>query len=223
MINVANNDDVSVVRHIPALVPVAGVLYGHDFQIVHPADDWHTVRVGLQGDRVHLLVKLGLRLIIGAQAALFHDHPDFLREFLGVEVQMPHTIRLELHHLFQLLLGHLLKVGGVVLARKSVVTPPRSGHQSVELTGANAWRTLEHHVFQQVRHARRPVGFVHAAGAVPDHMHNRRRAAVFLDDDTQAVVEQLFEGGSLRGRGCGKRQQQGAEAGDSSCIAHGGG
>lgn len=120
---------------------------------------------------------------------------------------MSHTIRLELHHLFQLLFGHLLKVAGVVLARKSVVAPARSGHQPAEFTGANTRRTLEHHVFQQVRHARCPVGFVHAADAVPDHMHHRRRAVVFLDDDAQTVVELLFEGVGLHGRGCGKRQQ----------------
>jgi hypothetical protein len=33
------------------------------------------------------------------------------------------------------------------------------------------------------------IDFVHAADAVPDHLHGGRGTVVFLDDDAQAVLE----------------------------------
>ena len=158
-----------------------------------------------------------LRLIVGAQAALFHDHFDFLRKFFGVEIQMPHPIRFELHHLLQLLPGHLLEIGGVILAGKSIVTPAHGSHQTTEFAGPNTRRALEHHVLQQVRHARGAVGFIHAAGAIPDHMCRRRGAMVFLDDDAQAIGQLMLKRiGQRHGR---RRQKQ--QEGDQFQVAHG--
>jgi hypothetical protein len=154
-----------------------------------------------------LLEQQRLRLIIGAQPPLFHDHLDFLCELLGVESQVAHAIGFELHHLGQLLFRHLLKIRGVVTAGESVVTPAGSSDAAVELTRPGAWRSLEHHVFEYVRHAGAAVRLVHAAGAVPDHMRNRGSAPILLDDDPQAVRQLLLIGVGQHRCGCGSYQQ----------------
>jgi hypothetical protein len=62
-------------------------------------------------------------------------------------------------------------------------------------------------VLEGMGNARRAVLFIHAAGAVPDHMHGGRRAAVFLDDDAQAIGKLSFEGvGKRWRRRCGESQ-----------------
>jgi hypothetical protein len=55
-------------------------------------------------------------------------------------------------------------------------------------------------VFQHMGDAGGAIDLVHAADAVPDHLHGGRGAAVFLDDDAQAVLQRGFVG---VGDGCG--------------------
>ena len=209
VIDVADDDDESVVRRIPALIPIARILYGHALQIVHPADDRHAVGMRLESRSRQLFEEPRLRLIVGAQAALLHDDPDLLRVFLRIERQVPHAIGLQMHHLPQFLFRHLLEICGVILAGEGIVAPAGCGDEAAELAGANARRTLEHHVFQQVRHTGRPVVFIHAAGVVPDHVHGRRRAPVFLDDDAQAVRQLVLErvGPCRQGQAGAERQR----------------
>ena len=194
MINIANDHHIRVVRHIPALVPVARVLHAHVFKIIHPADDRHAIRMRLESHAAHLFEKHGLRLIISAQPAFLHDDLDFLRKLLGIKGQMTHPIGFKLHHLFQLLLRDLLKIGRVIAAGKRIVTPTRRRHAAIELARPGARRALEHQVFEHMRNAGRAVGLIDTAGAIPDHMRRSRRPAVFLDDDAQTVGQLMFEG-----------------------------
>ena len=55
VIDVADDHDVGVVRHVPGVVPGLGVGGAHVLEIVHPADDRPAIGVGLEGDGVHLL------------------------------------------------------------------------------------------------------------------------------------------------------------------------
>jgi len=210
VIDIAADHDVSVVRHVPGVVPGLGVGGGHRLQVVHPADDGAAVGVGLEGDRVHLLEELGLRTVVGAHAALLHDDLDLLREFLGVDVQVAHAVGFELHHLVQLFLRHLLEIGGVVAAGEGIVAAAGGRDAFVEFAGADTGRALEHHVLEDVGDAGGAIHLVHAADAVPDHLDRRRGAMVFLDDDAQAVLQRGFVGVGV-GRG---KQPGGQQKGD---------
>jgi hypothetical protein len=154
-----------------------------------------------------LLDEQGLRLIFGAQATLFHDHPQLLRECLGVQAQMAHAVGFQLHHLGELVLRHLLEIGGVVVAGKGIVTAAGIGDTAVELTGPGRRGALEHHVLENMRDAGAAICFVHAAGAIPDHVHHRRRPPVLLDNDAQAIRQLLLESLGQRGHGQGQGQQ----------------
>ena len=57
MLDIADDNQKGVVRHVPALVPVARVLHRHAFQVVHPADHRRPVRVGLKSDGQHLFIE----------------------------------------------------------------------------------------------------------------------------------------------------------------------
>ena len=87
---------------------------------------------------------------------------------------------------------HLLEIGRVIAVGEGVVAAAGSGDELVELAGGLPSVSLEHHVLEHVRDAGLAVDFVHAAGAVPDHGHDHRCAAVLLDDDAQAIRERVL-------------------------------
>ena len=193
VIHIADDDDVGIVGHVPALVPVPSILHRHVFQIVHPADDRPPIRVRLEGHGIHRFKEQRLRLVVGTQTTLLHDHLDLLLEFTGRKRQVAHAIGFQTHHLVQTLLRHLLEVGGVIAAGESIVTPPGRRHQTIELSRPDLRRSFEHHVLKHMGDPSRAVGFVHRSGAVPDHVHRRRRPPVLLDDHPQAVRQLVFE------------------------------
>ncbi len=212
MIDVADHHHISVVRHIPALVPVARILGRHVLEVVHPADDRPTIGVRLEGNGIHCFKKQGLRLIVGAQPALFHDDPDLLLEFLGGQRQMAHAISLQRHHFLQPVRRHLLEIGRVITAGEGIVAATGRSDKAIELARPDLRRTLEHHVFQHMGNAGGAVALVHRAGAVPDHVRCRRCATVLLDDDAQAVGQPVLEGiGQRRKCSGGKKAQAGGQ------------
>ena len=102
-----------------------------------------------------------LRFIIGAPATLFHHHLDFLLEFLGIDIQMPHPIRLERHDIFQSLVWHLLKISGVITTGKSVLSFRSSCFQSaIKLPFLHIFGLLEHHMFKKVGQAGSMLYFI---------------------------------------------------------------
>ena len=214
VIHVAHHHEGGVVGHIPALVPVAGVLGGHVVQIAHPADNRPAVGVGLEGGGHQLLHHQRTGLVVGAQAALFLDHLDLLLEGIVGHLQVGHAVGLERHHLAERLLGHLLEVGGVVVAGEGVVAATHGGHTLVELAGPHLAGALEHHVLEQVGHTGGAIHLVHRPHLVPDHMHHRRSPAVFLDDQLHPVGKRALEGvGPGRsGEGRGQGAHHGADA-----------
>jgi hypothetical protein len=195
VIDVAHHHHIGIVRRIPLPVPVAGVLPGHVFEVVHPADDRTAVGMGLEHHRVQCFMHQRLRIVVGPQPPLLHHHLDLGVEFLGIELQIRHAVGFELHHLRQRGLRHDLEVGGVIAAGEGVVAAAGFRHALVEFARTQVLRGLEHQVFEGMGDAGRAVLFIHAAGAVPDHMHGGRRAAVFLDDDAQAIGKLSFRRG----------------------------
>ncbi len=148
------------------------------------------------GCGIELFVEHARRLVLGAPAALFHHHPDFLGKFVLAEYQVGHSVGFQRHHLFQPRFFHLLEIRGVVGAGKRVFPTAERRDALAEFTGLQSLRTLEHHVFKNMRQTGNAILFVHRSGFVPDHVRDCRCAMVFFDDDFHSV----FQIALVRGR-----------------------
>ena len=198
-LDVAGDDQRGVVRRVPAVIPRLGVADRERFQIAHPADHRMPVGMLLVNRCHHFFVQQCMRLVVGAQAALFHDDPDFPGEIGCGEIQVAHPVGFQLHRQRQFRLVQLLKIGGVVIAGKGVLAPARCRDALGKFACRHAMGALEHQVLQHMRDAGHAGALVHAACLVPDLLHHHRRAAVFLDDDFQPVRQRAFEHLRLHG------------------------
>src|SRR5690606_19866908 len=99
--------------------------------------------------------------------------------------------------------------GRKVAAGEGVLASAVLGDDARELAGREPLRPLEHHVLEDVRDAGGTVLLVAAADLVPYLRDDDRRAMVPLDDELQAVVEQVFAGPGRRvGRLCAVRGER---------------
>ena len=208
MVDVANDDQISIVRHIPLPVPSAGILPGHLFDVVHPADDRPPVRVGSKHRRVQGLVHQSLRIIFGAHAPFLDDHLVLGGEIRGSQAQVGHAVGLEFHHFWQGLFRHNLEIGRVVLVGEGIVATAGLGDNPVEGVARNLLGAFEHHMFEHVGNTGSAVLFVDGANAIPDHVHHGRCAMIFLDHHGHAIGKLLLEGIGRRRSVCQRGQRQ---------------
>ena len=95
----------------------------------------------------------------GHRPRLVLVHPDLFEDhlLLGVEVlaaqARPEDVGEDVHRLRQVLRQHRRVVDGVLLAGVGVVVRPDAVEVEVHVEGGPPRRALEHHVFEEVRHA----------------------------------------------------------------------
>ena len=143
----------------------------------------------------HGLRELGRRIGLDPHAALLEHHVALGRHHRVVEDEAGHAVGLELHHGLEMLAGHALEIGGVVVGGEGVLlaAEPRDGLR--ELAGRVLLGALEHQVLEEMGDAGLAERIVGRAVAVPDHVGDDRRAVIGNDDDVEAVVER--EGADL--------------------------
>ena len=138
--------------------------------------------------RCHHLLDHGLRgVVLVPHAALFLHHVAFGQEVLGVQKEVLHAVRLEVHGDLEAVGREVLEVRRVVLAREGVVIAAVPLHDLGELLGTVFLRPLEHHVLQEMRHAGLAEPFVPRPDPVPDLEGDHRRLVLFLEQDLQTV------------------------------------
>ena len=186
-IHVAGHDHGGIGRHIPAVMEITHIVGGHGLQVVHPAHDRATVGRRQECDRGQFLIQPGPRTVVGTQATLLLDHFDFPLEFVIGPLVFRKTVGLELHHIAQTRRRYLLVIAGVVARGKGVLAAPEFGNPARKLTRCDAGRSLEHHVFEHMGHARSTIHFIHRARPYPHHVHHGRRATFGPDDDLHAI------------------------------------
>ena len=208
-----------VVRCVPGLIPGAQLLDGHAIEVGHPADGGRVVTTGGVGHGLEALVGQARRFVVGAQAALFLDHLDFLGKLIGRQLEAGQAVGFQLQGNGQAVAGQHLVVGGVIVAGKGVFLGTQFTQDARGFAGAELAAALEHHVFEGVGQAGLAGRLVAGANLVPELADHHWCAMIFAHDDLEAIVQAEFVG---RLGFCGEGQQGCAEhAEQQGCSALG--
>ena len=186
-IHVARYHHRGIGRDVPGLEELTCVSRRHRVQVAHPADDGPAVRRRYKNGRVQQFVHQRARAVFRAQAALFLDHFQLSFELVIAPLVGGETVGLNLHHIFEAVAGNLLVVAGEIPAGKGVFASTQRCHRTGKIARLERGRALEHHVLQQMRHARGAIHLVHRPHPQPHHVHCRGRATVGLDNHRHAV------------------------------------
>ena len=125
---------------------------------------------------------------------LITDHALLVLEVVDGDVQPAHTISFRPQRRLQLVRGQHLVVVGEIEARRTVKDSTVLLHQLDELHLAQVLRTLEHHVFEQVREARAVLRLDAEPDPVIHPDRNRRRAVVRREHHLQPIRQlEIFD------------------------------
>ena len=152
------------------------------------------------------LIHERVRIVVGTPAAFLHHHLDLFIKLRLRHLQIVHAVGLQLHRQRQFGFMQLLKVSRVVVGGEGILASACRRDDFGELADRNGFGTLEHHMFQRMRHTCITCFLVHAPHVVPDLLHHNRCPVVFLDDDIEPVAQCLLE--CFRVCNCRNLQQQ---------------
>ncbi len=209
----------SVVGCIVQLEELGHVFLGGGRQIVHAAD--HRPAVGVPFGEHHFeqnLARLGVRSVFALTFFVFNHVALVVELFLGHGgKQKAHAVGFEEQGHLQLIRRDVLPVVRAILVGRAVDLGA-DFLQGKKVVLVVVFRTLEHHVLEQVSKSRAARLFVFTADVVP-HVHRRHGDGVILmQDDLQSVVEGVFlerEFGQVLSHSGARHQDQGQnKAGD---------
>ena len=135
----------------------------------------------------HRLVELGGGVGVGAHPPLLAHHLALGGDDLVGEGQAGHAVGLELHHRGEVLAGHPLEIGGVVIGSEGVFLAAEFGDDMGELALLVLFRALEHQMFEEMGDAALAVRIIGRAVAIPHHVGHDRRAMVGNDHHVHAI------------------------------------
>ena len=121
----------------------------------------------------------------------FEHNPLLFFELVGIEHAVEHDIREDIRREFHMLVEHLCVKAGTLLACKGVEVAAHGVHLYGNLLGAALFGSLEHHVLNQVRSARRFRRFPHGTGIHPN-AHGQRADVIHALIDQPDAVWQCF-------------------------------
>ena len=129
--------------------------------------------------------------MILVHADLFQDHL-----LLGIEIRLPQTraqdVREDIDGLRQVFRQHGRIEDSVLLARVGVVARADPVEVEIDILGAAARRSLEHHVFEEVRNAGLGDSLIARAGPDEEAERDRTRGGTRFADDREAVRQGML-------------------------------
>ena len=134
-------------------------------------------------------------LVVGAQAALLHDHFYFALEFLCRQFESRQAIGFQFEGHCQAVARQYLVVGGVIVAGECVFFGAQFAQDARGLARAKLAAALEHHVFEGVGQAGLSGRLIAGADLVPELGDHYRRPVIFSDDHLEAVIQKELVGG----------------------------
>ena len=158
----------SIVRGIPLAIPVPQVGDQHPLQVAGPANDGVAIGGGLIGDGIELLKGQSFRIILGAQPAFLLDYLQFLGKFCRGQGEGAHPLRLQFEGNGETIRGQGLEIGRVVPASEGIFVTAVGGNDAGKFARGQFFRTLEHHVFEQMGDAGQAAGLKTGTDLVPN-------------------------------------------------------
>ena len=210
-IDVADQRQRRVLRHVERVVEVAHVVHARGFEIRHAANRRVLVRV--RGERLLVddLVEPPVRLVVDAQPPLFLHDFALVRERVLVDAQRGHPVGLEPQHERQVLRRRRFPEDRLVVGRVGVALPADRGNHRGVAFGLDVLRALEHQVFEQMREARASRLLVLRAHVHRELQMNDRDGVILFEDDRQPVGQRrdfVRQPGRPDGRRDGRRAER---------------
>ncbi len=163
----------------------------------------------------HRLGELRGGVGLDPHAPLLQHHVPLGGDHGVVEDEAVHPVGLEAHHRAEMVPGHPLEIGGVVVAGEGVLLAAEAGDGLREGAHRVLLGALEHQVLEEVGDAGLAERIIGRTVAVPDHVGRHRRPVVRHHHHIEVVVE--GEGRNLRPPGLGAPEGGGlAPAGGGS-------
>ena len=215
-VDVAGQYQGRVVGAVVGSEPFVDVVQAGRVQILHGAD--YRPGIGMSfGEDVFRDVGEGLAVGLVLALALFvlHHAALFVQLLLvdGAE-QVPHAVGFQPKGQVQGAGGHRLEVVCAVVVGGAVDAGDADLLQRFEILGVVVLAAVEHQVLEQVRETGLAGVFVSRTDVIPERDGDDGRLAVFVDDDSQPVVEvellvRDIDVGGLRECAAGKAQPSG--------------
>ena len=198
-VDVAGDHQHGVGGAVPRLEPGPDVVERRGVQVVHRPDRRMVVGVAvrirvLEDHQEHLAVGLVLALPL-----LVLHHPALLVEPRLVDraEHVPHAVRLHPQRHVEGGGRHHLEVVGAVLVGGAVHAGGPDAVERLEVVVVEVLAAVEHQVLEQVREAGLARRLVRRPDVVPDVDGDDRRLVVLVDDQPQAVVEDVLRVGDV--------------------------
>ena len=228
-VNVADDDEGEIVRHVTRAVILEHVVARELIENIEQADNRQPVRMTLIGGSEEELSRHSVR-IVHAHGELAPDHFLFLGVFFRGQGRVHHRIGEDIERNRDAVLRDVDPIDGAIERRVGIDVTAHVLDLLRDRICRVGFRSLEEHVLEDVRQARAEMRvFIHAAGAAPGLDTRHRRAPVFLDDDRQAVRQDAFlrrarrerdPGAGLRRGGFKMRAQHtGTPKGGTACSS----
>ena len=186
-IEVADEHQRRVRRHVVGLVEVAHVVDRRRLEILHAAD--RRVLVGVHRERLVVddLVQPAVRLVVDAHPPLFLHDLALVGERVLVDPQRRHPVGLEPQRQRQVLRRHRLPEHRLVVGRVGVaLAADRRDHRGVRL-GLDVLRALEHQVLEEMREPGAARLLVLRADVIPELQVDDRRRVILRQHHRQPV------------------------------------
>src|SRR5207244_6954406 len=214
-IEIAGDGQDRVVWTVEGLKELADVVQGGSPQVLHRSDHRVVIGVGLGVDQaLQLLLPGPVRLVVDRPATLVLHYVSLVVELLVGHGgnQTGHAVGLEPKRALELMAREGLEVVGAIEPRRRVERAARGLYQAEMHSLFHVLRSLEHHVFEEVRETGLPRLLVLAADVVPEVDGYNGRAVVSGEDYPQAV-RQAAAINRYRRQGVPRKDDQGWLAG----------
>ena len=190
-VDVADDHQRGVRRHVELSIVPVEIVSRHRLQIGQPADGRVVIRMHLEGGGRDFRVEQLFGIVLAA-LQLRDDHRALGFAVRRIVQAGVHALRLDEQHAVERVFRRRLEVGRLIDPRIAVPGAAELLDDALHLVTRNVLRALEVHVLAPVRHAGHARPFVLRPDAIPAPHRRQWRRMHFPNQDLEPVVEHLF-------------------------------
>ena len=192
--DVTGNHDDCIIRPVICSEPLVNVLEARGVEVLHRADYRGCVRVAFRIDtREDAVENLAVGLVVALPLLVLH-HAALLIQFLlrNRPEQVAHAVRFHPQRHVQRRLRYVLEIIRAIEIRRAVHLGGAHQLEWLEVLVVIVFRAVEHQVFEEMCETGLATFFVFRTNVIPDVYGDDRRFFIFMDNQSQAVVERVF-------------------------------